>query len=178
MGDDYKPFPDIGRRNLTQSWLEVPLMARALALPRGIRLLEIGCGRGAALVPLARCCAPVRLAGVDVDVVALAKAATHLSDHGVNCDLLLGDVRSLPFNDNSFDLVVDFGTCYHISRPEEALVEVQRVLADGGQFVYETRISQLMSHPVRSFGRVLPWRAASSLKPSRRRLLWSSRVRA
>jgi len=151
-------------------------MAWALSLARGVRLLEIGCGRGAALFSLARCCAPVRLAGVDIDGVALANAATHLRDHGVECDLLLGDVRSLPFDDGSFDLVADFGTCYHISRPEEALAEVQRVLADGGQFVYETRISQLMSHPVRSFRRRLPWPATSSLKPSRRRLLWSSRV--
>lgn len=152
-------------------------MAWALALPRGVRLLEIGCGRGAALVPLARCCAPVKLVGLDIDGVALAKAAAHLRDHGVDCDLLIGDVRSLPFNDSSFDLVVDFGTCYHISRPEAALAEVERVIAVGGQFVYETQISQLMSHPVRSFGHRLPWPATLSLKPSHRRFLWSSRVK-
>jgi len=178
IGEEYKPFPDITRRNLTQSLLEVPLMVWALALPRRVRLLEIGCGRGAALVPLARCCAPARLVGMDIDGAALATATSHLSDHGVNCDLLLADVRSLPFDDRSFDLVVDFGTCYHISRPEEALAEVQRVLAEGGHFVYQTRISQLMSHPLRSFSRRLPWVAAPGLRPSRRRLLWSARVKA
>jgi ubiquinone/menaquinone biosynthesis C-methylase UbiE len=42
------------------------------------------------------------------------------------------DVRSLPFDDESFDTVFDFGTCHHISAPVRALGEIARVLRPGG----------------------------------------------
>jgi SAM-dependent methyltransferase len=88
----------------------------------------------------------------------------------------MGDVRALPFPDASFDLVVDFGTCYHVSRREQALREIARVLATGGRFVHETRLSQALSHPVRSRGRFLPWEVVSELAAERHALLWASRV--
>ena len=36
-------------------------------------------------------------------------------------------MRVLPFPEASFDLVVDFGTCYHVSRRALALREITRV---------------------------------------------------
>ena len=87
-------------------------------------------------------------------------------------------MRGLPFPEASFDLVVDFGTCYHVSRRAQALREIARVLAVGGRFVYETRPSQLLAHPVRSWGRRLPWDAVPELVPDRHALLWASRVKA
>jgi ubiquinone/menaquinone biosynthesis C-methylase UbiE len=174
---EYQPFPDLARRNFTQQLLEVPLMVWLLGIPRAARLLEVGCGRGAALLPLARRCAPAKLAGMDIDAAALDRAAHDLSSHGIDCELVLGDVRRIPFADATFDVVVDFGTCYHIARSEEALREIGRVLAGGGQFVFETPLSQLISHPVRSFGRRLPWPDGTLLRPARMRALWSSRVK-
>ena len=43
--------------------------------------------------------------------------------------------------------------------------------------MYETRASQLLAHPVRSWGRLLPWDAAPELAPERHALLWASRVK-
>jgi hypothetical protein len=51
------------------------------------------------------------------------------------------------------------------------------VLAEGGVFVYETRMSQLLSHPVRARGRRLPWPIAPALVPRRRALLWGARTK-
>ncbi len=73
--------------------------------------------------------------------------------------------------------MVDFGTCYHVARREQALREIARVLAPRGLFVHETRASQLLAHPVRSFGRRLPWPALPELRPHRHALLWASRIR-
>jgi hypothetical protein len=39
------------------------------------------------------------------------------------------------------------------------------------------KLSQLLSHPVRTRGRFLPWTAVSLLTPLRRALLWESRRR-
>jgi len=85
--------------------------------------------------------------------------------------------RQLPFDDGAFTLVIDFGTCHHIARPEEALREVVRVLVPGGLFVCETVTSQLLSHPFRTRGRRLPWRSAPELRTERDAILWKARRR-
>ncbi len=43
---EYVPFPNMEARNGMHARVEVPLMLRALRVPRGGRVLEIGCGRG------------------------------------------------------------------------------------------------------------------------------------
>jgi ubiquinone/menaquinone biosynthesis C-methylase UbiE len=140
-------------------------------------MLEVGCGRGVALPALARLCAPARLAGIDIDGSTLVEAASRLGARSVEADLIVGDVRDLPFANESFDVVIDFGTCYHISNAEAALREIVRVLDERGLFVYETPANQLISHPIRSFGRTLPWQAAQGLRPHKARILWSSRMK-
>jgi len=174
---EYVPFPDVARRNGWQESLELPTMVWALQLPGGGRVLEVGCGRGVALPVLSRLLQPRRLVGLDVDTSLLGRALERVKPLGRAVELRAGDVRELPFADASFDLVVDFGTCYHVARRAQALREVARVLADGGRFVHETRLSQLLSHPVRSWGRELPWDAVAELALERRALLWASRVK-
>ncbi len=140
---EYQPFPDEEGRNARQARLEVPALVRALGLPSGARMLEVGCGRGIALPVLAQLCAP----------------------------------RSL-VEDDSFDVVIDFGTLFHIARADDAAAEIGRVLAPGGLFVHETKLSQVLSHPVRSRGRRLPSLRSHGLRPRRSAVLWASRAQA
>jgi ubiquinone/menaquinone biosynthesis C-methylase UbiE len=174
---EYRPFPNESGRNTRQADIEVPLMVRALGLPAGGRVLEVGCGRGVALPPLARLLCPTHLAGLDCDTDFLVEARARADAAGIAVELVPGDVRLMPFPDASFDLVVDFGTCYHISRAAQALEEIARVLVPGGLLVHETPLSQLIAHPVRSFGRRMPWASASLFERRRTALLWSSRRR-
>ena len=172
--DGYREFPNLAHRNALQERLEVPALVRLLDLPRGRRVLEVGCGRGVALPALAALCEPTRLTGLDINPALVTEAGRHLNARGLVAELCCGDVREMPFPDGSFDLVVDFGTCYHVSRPEAAICEIARVLDDGGQFVHETRLSQLLAHPRRSTGRKLPWSSAPQLVRSRSALLWAT----
>ena len=100
-----------------------------------------------------------------------------MKETGTPAELIPGDVRALPFPDGAFDVVIDFGTCFHVGRPGDALREITRVLAPGGIFATETKLSQLLAHPVRSKRRHLPWTASAELAPLRRTLLWQSRRR-
>ena len=171
----YRPFPNLAHRNSLQGNVELPTLVRLLAVPAGKRILEVGCGRGVALPALARLCRPAHLAGLDIDRELLAEAAQRLEAERVHAELVCADVRRLPFPDGSFDVVFDFGTCYHIDRSEDALGEITRVLAVGGLFVHETPLGQLLAHPVRSLGRSLPWETAPRLLRRRTALLWSAR---
>lgn len=174
----YRAFANQEYRNALQSWVEIPALLRALPITSGCRLLEVGCGRGVALTELARRCRPSRLAGIDIapDLIALAQA--RLDHFGVSAELYVGDVRRLPFDDGDFDVVLDFGTCYHIDQPASALREIARVLDAGGVFIHELPLAQLIAHPVRSGGRRLPWSECGELTGERRVALWGSRRKA
>jgi SAM-dependent methyltransferase len=173
-GSDYVRFPTLAHRNALQRFVEIPLLTRLLRLPRGCDVLEIGCGPGVALQPLARRLAPRSLVGVDIDA---ARVAVAQRDPAATL-VLEADVRALPFADRSFDMVLDFGTLHHVEAPERGLVEVARVLRSGGIVVYETALAQALSHPLRFERGRLPWDATPELVPARSAGVWATRRKA
>src|SRR6201999_2682950 len=177
MATEYQPVPNEDGRNTRQSQLEIPAMVRALGIPSDKRILEDGCGRGMALPVLDRWCSPQRLVGLDIDPELLVEAAANLREHGTTAELCAADVRRMPFEDGAFDVIVDFGTLFHIARPQAATAEIARVLAPGGMFVHETKASQLLSHPVRSRGRRLPRLEHDGLRHRRWAMLWVSHTK-
>jgi ubiquinone/menaquinone biosynthesis C-methylase UbiE len=174
---EYQPFPNEEGRNSRQSHLEIPAMVHALGIPSGKRILEVGCGRGIALPVIDRLCSPRLLVGLDIDAELLVEAAANLREHGAAAQLCAGDVRRMPFADESFDVIIDFGTLFHIAKPQAASAEIARVLAPDGIFVHETVVSQLLSHPVRSRGRRLPRMEHDGLRQRRWAMLWASHTK-
>jgi ubiquinone/menaquinone biosynthesis C-methylase UbiE len=174
-GKGYRAFPNIEARNFNQEMIEIPLLCLLLDLPLGARVLEVGCGRGIALPPLTRKLEPRSLTAIDLDAELVEAAIRHVGERGVDAHIQRADVRRLPFHGGSFDMVIDFGTCYHIEQPDRALAEIERVLVPGGFLVYETVAAQLLSHPIRSFGKRLPWKTIPTLLPDRHAGLWATR---
>jgi SAM-dependent methyltransferase len=99
----------------------------ASGLAAGRRVLDAGCGLGYGSGMLAAGGAK-EVTGVDLaeEVVAAARAAVP------EARFETGDVRSLPFADDSFDLVVCFEVIEHVADQEATLDELRRVLAPGG----------------------------------------------
>jgi SAM-dependent methyltransferase len=105
--------------------------AWAAPLARDRRVLDAGCGMGYGTAMLARAGARSAV-GVDIaeEVVEVAVA-----DAEPGVELVAGDVRELPFDDASFDLVVCFETIEHIAEQDAAVAEFARVLAEDGVLV-------------------------------------------
>jgi SAM-dependent methyltransferase len=95
------------------------------------RVLEVGCGWGelAKRIETELSCEVV---AVDLSprMVELAR------ERGV--DASVGDVQALPFEDESFDLVVAAWMLYHVPDVDRGLAEIARVLRPGGALVAVT----------------------------------------
>ncbi len=164
-------------RNVLHMRVEIPLLVRLLRVPPHCDVLETGCGVGLGLVALSQTCRPSSLTGVDVDGDLLRQARARFSARRLAANLVQGDVRELPFPDESFDLVIDFGTLYYVQPARQAITEITRVLRIGAVLVHETALSQLLAHPVASSRRALPWQFVPQLCPRRSAGLWACRVK-
>lgn len=97
---------------------------------RGKRVLEIGCGAGAASCLFARAGAKV----VAIDLTATAAKLTEMNSRSqkLKVDVLNMDAEKTAFAKGSFDFVFSWGVLHHSSNPLRAFSEVSRVLGAGG----------------------------------------------
>jgi ubiquinone/menaquinone biosynthesis C-methylase UbiE len=107
----------------------------------GQRLLDVGCGNGAAAIHLARIFG-LDTTGIDIDpdqIRSTAEAANGLT----NTRFIVGDATTLPFPDEEFDLVYTNKTTHHIPDWQQAISELALVLKPGGRLVYSDFIAPL-----------------------------------
>ncbi|HZT15692.1 MAG TPA: methyltransferase domain-containing protein [Gaiellaceae bacterium] len=104
----------------------------ALALEPGGRVLDLGCGRGATSVFLARECG-VTVTACDLWVSAEELAAV-FRDAGVEGSVAAvnADVRRLPFADEEFDAIVSIDAFEYFGTDVHLLPALLRVLKAGG----------------------------------------------
>jgi ubiquinone/menaquinone biosynthesis C-methylase UbiE len=102
-------------------------------LTPGMEVLDVGCGPGTITIDLAQRVASGSVIGVDREPAVIAEAA-RLVDAGTpgNVVFRAADAYSLPFDDQSFDLVHAHQVLQHLTDPVAALIEMRRVLRAGG----------------------------------------------
>lgn len=93
-------------------------------------VLEIGVGLGADHQRFAQ--AGACLSGVDLTERAVDHTRKRLGIFGLKSDLRVADAESLPFADESFDLVYSWGVLHHSPNTARAIDETWRVLLQGG----------------------------------------------
>ena len=93
-------------------------------LKNGSKILDIGCGKGFMLFDFMKLNPNFVLEGIDISDYAITNAVPE-----VKKILKVGDAKSLPYEDNSFDLVISINTTHNleINQCKKALSEMERV---------------------------------------------------
>lgn len=131
--------------------------------------LEVGAGTGYFSLNLMRSGAIAELTCTDISsgmVDALNANAKRLGLDNVRA--IRAEGESLPFPDNSFDIVLGHAVLHHLPDLDQAFAEFRRVLRPGGRIVFAGEPSRIGDRIAR-----LPKRAAVTLAP-----LWRAAVRA
>ena len=101
-----------------------------LALPEGLRWLDVGCGTGAFTELILDRCSPNQISAVDPseNQIEYARSRTALD----RVDIRVGDAQSLPFADGEFDVAAMALAINFIPDSAKAVAEMKRVVRSGG----------------------------------------------
>lgn len=100
----------------------------------GKDVLEVGSGRGGGASYIARYLRPKSYTGLDICKPAIRFSTARYADQD-NLAFRVGNALSLPFADQSFDVVVNVESAQHYGDMGRFLDEVHRVLRPGGAFL-------------------------------------------
>ncbi|MDX1619378.1 MAG: methyltransferase domain-containing protein [Nitriliruptorales bacterium] len=116
-------------------------------------VLEVGAGTGFFLINLALGGAiDGELHATDISEGMLSVCKRNAEEHGLGVETRQGDAEALPYDDDSFDLVIGHAFIHHLPVPGKALQEMFRVLKPGGQLLIAgepTEIGDLVSKVVK-----------------------------
>ncbi len=102
---------------------------------RDKKVLDIGAGTGRVSVMLKRNGAKVTALDLSESMLSILKKKEPA------IEIVIGDAESLPFGDETFDVIVAAFVVVHLSEPRRFFEEAYRVLKDGGQLLI-TNINQ------------------------------------
>lgn len=101
------------------------------------KVLDIGCGGGANIANWLAKCTNGHVTGIDYSKVSVeeSKKLNAIAIKQGKCDIVYGDVSSMPFDNETFDCVSAFETVYFWTDLEKCFAEVNRVMKSGGTYL-------------------------------------------
>ena len=101
-----------------------------LAVPNGLRWIDIGCGNGAFTEVLIARCTPSAVSAVDPSEGQLSYARSR--PEAKMAEFRVGDAQALPYPDRCFDAAAMALVISFVSDPIKAVTEMVRVVRPGG----------------------------------------------
>jgi ubiquinone/menaquinone biosynthesis C-methylase UbiE len=94
------------------------------ALPQDARILDVGCAKGFMMSDFQKLMPQAHIEGLDISTYAKEQAIAEMKPL-----ITVGNAKDLPFEDDSFDLVICINTIHNLAREDcrEALQELERV---------------------------------------------------
>lgn len=102
----------------------VPTFIQKYNLSSESSLLDVGCAKGFMLHDFEKALPGITLAGIDISEYAIENCIEGMDDR-----IQVASATKLPFEDNSFDLVISINTIHNLEQAEliKALREIERV---------------------------------------------------
>lgn len=133
-------------RALLQRRYEAPLLERLGGRTSGLRVLEVGCGRGVGTEIIFERFGAREVHAFDLDPDMIDQARPRLAGYSPQrLKLFVGDAAAIDAEDDTYDAVFDFGIIHHVPQWRQAVSEVSRVLKPGGRFFFEEVTSHALS---------------------------------
>lgn len=133
MENDYDKFAKERQEMLKKGtkrphrFIEKPMMRALLPDLTGKKVLMLGCGTGEESIMLKEFGAS-EIIGIDLSHESIRIAKESYPE----CEFLVGDMHSLPFEDESFDFVYSSLAIHYSETPEDVYKEIRRVLKKDG----------------------------------------------
>ena len=117
---------------------EIAFIKRVLSLPKGAKILDLCCGHGRHLLPLAEM--GYQMTGLDLSRKALAILAKSVKNKKLKIRIIRGDMREIPFK-NEFDTVINMFTAFGYLETDyedfKVLKSIAKALKPGGKFLID-----------------------------------------
>ena len=120
-------------------------------------ILDIGCGRGNSFKLLDEHFNPGIIAAIEIDESLVVDAIKLGQMCRCHVNVAVGNAETLPYHNQTFDMVFCHQSFHHIIRHEQAMQEFYRVLKPGGvllfaesckKFIHSLPIRLLFRHPL------------------------------
>jgi 2-polyprenyl-3-methyl-5-hydroxy-6-metoxy-1,4-benzoquinol methylase len=112
------------------------MVRRRLGEVRGLRVAEIGCGRGDFAIYLAGLGARVTALDFSAEAIAIARERAALT--GTAVDFLVADAQDTKLPSAAFDLVVSCECIEHVPEPDKMAAELFRICRPGARAIVTT----------------------------------------
>lgn len=96
------------------------------------RILDLGCGTGTLIQHLLHLAPEMEIVGLDPSAEMLNIARQKLSK---SVELRIGSADSIPFPNETFDLIISTNAFHYFRNPSQAIQEAKRVLKPNGHLV-------------------------------------------
>ena len=120
-------------RNIAKSFIS---LAARWKITTG-RVLDVGTGAGALAIEFAKKIPTIEVMGLDLSSDILTVAQENAEKHNLASRVFFkrGDAEDMPFESNTFDVVISSNTIHLLNHPINMFCEVQRVLISRGRFI-------------------------------------------
>ena len=128
----WKNAIDKGKINRGNIQVNIDFLEQTNLIHSGQRVLELGCGAG-------NLASYMYEKGVSIVASDIAQAAIdHAREHHPNIEFRTHSADDLPYENNSFDVVMSFDVLEHLPDVNLHLHEVWRALKPGGYYLFQT----------------------------------------